>query len=97
MNNENYIFGKTKCGIILDNNLKDNKNLHRKISNFFNVTMTDFNTLIKGFEYKNQAERVRLAYLLGRFQQLEEFSNVNSLNDDTVKRLKYIIRFQTRI
>ena len=97
MSNENYTFGKTKCGLILEERLKTNKNLYRKVANFFQVTTTDFNVLIKGFKCKNQAERVRLVYLLGRFQQLDEFAATNCLDTDTVKRLKYIIRFQTRI
>jgi hypothetical protein len=97
MNKESYTFGATKCGLILEEKLKTNKNLHRKIASFFEVTMRDFKILINGFETANQANRVRQTYLLGRFQQLDEFAKTNSLGLDTIKRLKYIIKFQTRI
>ena len=90
-------FGPTLCGEILYEKIHTNKHLLRKIANFFEVTMVDFNLIIREVIPYGQRSRIRSVYLLGRFKQLDEFAKTNNLDEDIIKRLKYIIRFQTRV
>lgn len=83
-------FGKTVCGLILSNKL--NSRQHRIISTFISSSLGDLNQM-KGLR---NYDRLRCIYLLGRLQQLEKIVVEQNLDEDCRKRIRYIVRFQSR-
>ncbi len=95
----NYVFGPSKCGLILRERLMGNsqRKLYSRFLAFYNLSRRTINIIEASITDPIVKSRVRKAYVFTRHAQLMEFRKWHHIDEDTGHRMNYVIGEKARI
>ncbi len=94
----NYVFGPSKCGLILRERLiaHQYKKMFKKFLAFYNLSRRTINIIEASISDPIVRNRVRNAYVFARQAQLMEFRKWNKIDEDTGHRMNYVVGEKNR-